>query len=949
MSCTKNAVCALLTTFILLLLIAGTASAATITVDDSGGADYTSIQEAVNNASGGDIIQVAAGTYSEHVVVNKSVTLQGECNSTTIIDGNGSGNIIEVTADGVTIEGFRIQNGSAGIYTVSSHNTFSDNTIADMTGQNGANNTADYGIGEAGGVSSGIYLSNTRNNTLIHNIITNTTGGTGGVGGRWGAGGAGGAGGKSSGIHLLNSTENTITGNTISKMTGGTGNTAGVYASGGAGGVSAGIYLSNSTDNTLIQNSLSNMTGGMGGTGGIYGSDGAAQVGYGIYLEPSSHKNTINITNTMDCDPIIYLYNATDTVIENHELSASSNPINLGKIVLINSSNITVQNNTIRNMTGRSGETRGYMVFADDGGKSCGIYLSGSASNTLTNNTISNITGGTGGVGGLAGSGGTGGKSSGIHLSGSMDNTITSNTITNMKGGTGGTGGDGSAGGTGGISCGIHLSGSTGNTFNANTLSSITGGIGGSGGTEGSDGATQVGYGIYLEQDGYHNTINPTNTVDTDPIIYLYNISGTIIKDYILNANSNPTNMGKIVLINSSDLTIQNNTISNMTGNAGNAGGYQDTAEAGDTTSGIYIPNSINCTIIGNTINNIRGGTGGTGGYKGLGGTGGKSYGIRLYGSTNTTLINNTINNMTGGSGGIGGFLNMGGTGGNAAGIYLTGATNDTIVGNNISNVIGGDGGYKGFTPPMPPGWDPYASSGIGYSLYLNASTFNLLFHNNLQNTDENAYDDASNSWDNGYPSGGNYWNAYNGTDTDTDGIGDTTYNISGGGSQDKYPLMQPWNGSNLFDITPPASITSLNYSVGYTWINWSWNNPTDTDFVLVIIFLENVFKTNITSPIDYYNATNLTAGTQYTISTHTVDTSGNINQTWVNHTAKTKLTGDLNNNGYVDIGDVAKVVFMVAGKVSEELSADFNNNGYVDIGDAAKIAFYLAGKVDEL
>ena len=44
----------LLTTFILLLLSAGAASAATITVDDGGGADYTSIQAAVDNASAGD-------------------------------------------------------------------------------------------------------------------------------------------------------------------------------------------------------------------------------------------------------------------------------------------------------------------------------------------------------------------------------------------------------------------------------------------------------------------------------------------------------------------------------------------------------------------------------------------------------------------------------------------------------------------------------------------------------------------------------------------------------------------------------------------------------------------------------------------------------------------------------------------------------------------------------
>jgi len=60
-------------------------------------------------------------------------------------------------------------------------------------------------------------------------------------------------------------------------------------------------------------------------------------------------------------------------------------------------------------------------------------------------------------------------------------------------------------------------------------------------------------------------------------------------------------------------------------------------------------------------------------------------------------------------------------------------------------------------------------------------------------------------------------------------------------------------------------------------------------------------------------------------------------------------IKGDFNGNGRVDIGDVAKVAFMVAGKVPEDLNADFNGNGRVDIGDAAKIAAYLAGNVSEL
>jgi len=60
-------------------------------------------------------------------------------------------------------------------------------------------------------------------------------------------------------------------------------------------------------------------------------------------------------------------------------------------------------------------------------------------------------------------------------------------------------------------------------------------------------------------------------------------------------------------------------------------------------------------------------------------------------------------------------------------------------------------------------------------------------------------------------------------------------------------------------------------------------------------------------------------------------------------------IKGDFNNNDRVDIGDAAKVAFMVTGKVPEDLRADFNGNGRVDIGDAAKISFYLAQKVSEL
>jgi len=82
------------------------------------------------------------------------------------------------------------------------------------------------------------------------------------------------------------------------------------------------------------------------------------------------------------------------------------------------------------------------------------------------------------------------------------------------------------------------------------------------------------------------------------------------------------------------------------------------------------------------------------------------------------------------------------------------------------------------------------------------------IYHNNFIGNTINAYDKgSSNSWDNGYPSGGNFWDDYNGTDENGDGIGDSPYLIPGGTNKDRYPLMHPLNKPpHPPTITGPAS-----------------------------------------------------------------------------------------------------------------------------------------------
>jgi parallel beta-helix repeat protein len=80
----------------------------TITVDDSGGADFEKIQDAINVSSDGDTVFVFNGLYNERIIINRSINLNGEDKRTTKINGSGDLDTIKVTSDWVNITGFTI-------------------------------------------------------------------------------------------------------------------------------------------------------------------------------------------------------------------------------------------------------------------------------------------------------------------------------------------------------------------------------------------------------------------------------------------------------------------------------------------------------------------------------------------------------------------------------------------------------------------------------------------------------------------------------------------------------------------------------------------------------------------------------------------------------------------------------------------------------------------------
>lgn len=107
---------------VLLLFLSLVAQANTITVG-SQGYDYTSIQEAIDAASPGDVVEVYGKTYNENVNVNKKLTLLGIDIGEGIptVNANGS-SAITLSSDGITLKGFKAMNSEIGIQVNSSNN-----------------------------------------------------------------------------------------------------------------------------------------------------------------------------------------------------------------------------------------------------------------------------------------------------------------------------------------------------------------------------------------------------------------------------------------------------------------------------------------------------------------------------------------------------------------------------------------------------------------------------------------------------------------------------------------------------------------------------------------------------------------------------------------------------------------------------------------------------------
>jgi len=163
--------------------------------------DYSTIQGAINHAISGDTIFVHGGTYYEHIIVNKSVSLFGEDRDSTIIDGNETGTVISIKASYVSVRGFTVMRSGRGPYNSgifvnqSSGNDISHNTVTDNNNGIGLyfspNNEISGNTITKNNNGIGLYFS--PNNEISGNTVTD----------------------NDNGISLYSSPNNEISGNTV--------------------------------------------------------------------------------------------------------------------------------------------------------------------------------------------------------------------------------------------------------------------------------------------------------------------------------------------------------------------------------------------------------------------------------------------------------------------------------------------------------------------------------------------------------------------------------------------------------------------------------------------------------------------------------------------------------------------------------------------------------------
>jgi len=134
---------------------------------------YCKIQYAIDNSSNGDTIYVYSGIYSEKIIINKSITFIGEDKNTTMIDGSGTKNAVDIAANHVTITGFNITDLTGHWYLENEDWRGCSGIVIRNSNNSNINDNVFYKLGGWGG-GWGIMSLKSDNTKIVNNIFYGT-------------------------------------------------------------------------------------------------------------------------------------------------------------------------------------------------------------------------------------------------------------------------------------------------------------------------------------------------------------------------------------------------------------------------------------------------------------------------------------------------------------------------------------------------------------------------------------------------------------------------------------------------------------------------------------------------------------------------------------------------------------------------------------------------------
>jgi parallel beta-helix repeat protein len=274
--------------------------------------------------------------------------------------------------------------------------------------------------------------------------------------------------------------------------------------------------------------------------------------------------------------------------------------------------------------------------------------------------------------------------------------------------------------------------------------------------------------GILVTATCFHNSLIGNNVTKNPSLgIWLQGSTSNVLSD-----NNVTYNGDGIYIFNSFNNTLLGNVMEDNTYNFGVYGDDLpsftqsiDTSNVVDDKPVYYLVNQSNTLISPETYPNV--------GYMGLV----NCTNMTVQGLNPPSNVQGILLVLTSNSKIIGNNLASHGSG-----IYLWSSSNNILLANNVTN--------------------------NGFGIVSVSSSNNSIFHNSFTNNPTQAHNEGlyANIWDDGYPSGGNFWNDYNGTDiygglyqneTGSDGIGDSNYTIDAK-NIDHYPLVGTYNSYNV-------------------------------------------------------------------------------------------------------------------------------------------------------